>query len=64
MFEINKPVRAAYAQVDPEHVLLLDVRYTNNSMTLAPQSRRAARKWSLAWLIWLQDYLMTSGFFV
>ena len=64
MFEINKPVRAAYAEVDPEHVLLLDVRYTNNSMTLAPQSRRAARKWSLAWLIWLQDYLMTSGFFV
>ena len=64
MFEISKPVRAAYAQVDPEHVLLLDVRYTNNSMTLTPKSGPAARKWSLAWLIWLQDYLLTSGFFV
>ena len=64
MFEVEKPVRASFAQVDPEHVLLLDVRYTNNSMTLEPQSTRAARKWSLAWLIWLQDHLLTYGFFV
>ena len=64
MFEVEKPVRAAFAEVDPDHVLLLDVRYTNNSMTLAPQSTRAARKWSLTWLVWLQDQLMTFGFFV
>jgi len=64
MFVVDKSVRAAYAQVDPEHVLLLDVRFSNNSMTLAPKAGRAARKWSLAWLIWLQDYLLTSGFFV
>jgi hypothetical protein len=64
MFEVSKPVRAAYAQVDPEHVLLLDVSYTNNSITLTPNAGRAARKWSLAWLVWLQDYLLTSGFFV
>jgi aminopeptidase N len=64
MFEVSKTVRAAYAEVDPDHVLLLDMSYTNNSMTLAPHSGRAARKWSLAWLIWLQDYLLTSGFFV
>ena len=64
MFEIEKPIRAAFAEVDPEHVLLLDVRYTNNSMTLAPRSVRAARKWSLTWLVWLQDHLLTYGFFV
>jgi len=64
MFEITKPSRAAFAQVDPDRVLLLDVRYTNNSMALEPQSGRAARKWSLAWLIWLQDHLLTYGFFV
>ena len=64
MFEIDKPVRAAYAEVDPDNVLLLDVRHTNNSLTLAPQAGRAARKWSLAWLIWLQDQLLTYGFFV
>ena len=64
MFEVEKPVSAAFAQVDPERVLLLDIRYTNNSMTLEPQATRAARKWSAAWLIWLQDHLLTYGFFI
>ncbi|MEO6213828.1 MAG: M1 family metallopeptidase [Vicinamibacterales bacterium] len=64
MFEADRPVRAAYAQVDPDRVLLLDVDTTNNSATLKPQARAAARKWSLAWLLWLQDHLLTYGFFV
>jgi hypothetical protein len=45
-------------------VLLLDLNYTNNSMSLAPRTRAAARKWSLAWLVWLQDQLLTYGFFI
>lgn len=64
LFQIDKPSKASFAQVDPEHVLLLDVNYTNNSATLAPRARQAARKWSLAWLVWLQDHLLTYGFFV
>jgi peptidase M1-like protein len=65
MFEVDRPVRAAYAQVDPERVLLLDANYTNNSARLdAAAARSAARKWSLTWLIWLQDHLLTYGFFV
>jgi hypothetical protein len=63
-FQIDKPVRAVSAQVDPERVLLLDVNVTNNSATLAPAGPAAARKWSLAWLIWLQDHLLTYGFFI
>ena len=52
-------------QVDPDRVLLLDVNYTNNSASLtADAGHAAARKWSLAWLIWLQDHLLTYGFFV
>ena len=64
LFEVDRPSRAAFAQVDPDHVLLLDLRYSNNSATLAPQARPAARKWSLTWLIWLQDQLLTYGFFI
>ena len=65
LFEVEKPVRAASAQVDPEHVLLLDVNSTNNSASIDDaRGRAAARKWSLAWLIWLQDHLLTYGFFV
>ena len=59
-----RPSRARYAQVDPDRVLLLDANFTNNSMTLAPKAAPAARKWSLAWLIWLQDHLLTYGFFI
>lgn len=63
-FEIDTPARAVSAQVDPERVLLLDVNVTNNSATLDPAGPAAARKWSLAWLIWLQDHLLTYGFFI
>ena len=64
-FELDRPVRAAYAQVDPERVLLLDRNYTNNSARLTTAAaERAARKWSLAWLVWLQDHLLTYGFFI
>jgi hypothetical protein len=52
------------AEVDPDRVLVLDVDRTNNSVTLDPAAPRAATKWSLAWLIWLQDHLLTYGFFV
>ena len=65
MFEVDRPVRAAYAQVDPERVLLLDLNYTNNSARLtAETAAKAARKWSLTWLVWLQDHLLTYGFFI
>jgi len=63
-FEADKPVRAASVKVDPERVLLLDVNVTNNSASVNPQGHAAARKWSLAWLLWLQDHLLTYGFFV
>lgn len=63
-FTYDRPARAVSVQVDPERVLLLDVDYTNNSRTLTPRAEEAARKWSLAWMVWLQDLLLTYGFFV
>ena len=63
-FELVQASRARSAEVDPDRVLLLDANLTNNSMTLAPKAAPAARKWSLAWLIWLQDHLLTYGFFI
>jgi hypothetical protein len=65
LFEIDRPVRARLAEVDPDRVLLLDLNVTNNSAHLtAAAGRTAARRWSLAWLVWLQDQLLTYGFFV
>lgn len=64
LFTYERAARASTVQVDPERVLLLDVDYTNNSRTLEPRTADAARKWSLTWMVWLQDLLLTYGFFV
>ena len=64
LYTYERSSRAVHTQIDPERTLLLDVDYTNNSRTLAPQGEQAATKWSLKWMIWLQDLLLTWGFFV
>ena len=63
-FTFDRPSRAVSVQIDPERVLLLDTNYTNNSRTLEPARDEAATKWSLRWMIWLQDLLMTYSFLV
>ena len=63
-YTFERPVKAVSAQVDPERVLLLDTNYTNNSRLVAPVTEAAAAKWSLRWMVWLQDLLMTYAFFV
>ena len=48
--------------VDPQRVLLLDMNFTNNSRTAVPRAPEAARKWTLKWMVWLQDALLSFGF--
>jgi aminopeptidase N len=55
----DRPAQAVSAEVDPRRVVLLDVNYTNNSRTLTPRGGAAATKWSLKWLVWLQDCLLS-----
>jgi hypothetical protein len=64
MYVYERPAEATSVQVDPNRTLLLDVSYTNNSRTLQPRTAEAALKWSLKWLVWLQDLLVTYAFFV
>lgn len=64
VFTFDRPHKAVSAQVDPERVLLLDTNYTNNSKTLEPKADVAATKWSLRWMVWLQDLFMTWAFVV
>jgi len=59
LYTYDRPSQALSAQVDPNRVLLLDVAYTNNSRTLEPQGGRAATKWSLTWMVWLQECLLS-----
>jgi hypothetical protein len=64
MYTYEGARRALHAQVDPDRVLLLDVNYSNNSRSLQPAADAAAEKWSLKWLVWLQDLLLDYAFFV
>jgi len=63
-FTYLRPSRVRSAVVDPGRQLLLDMNFTNNSRTLAPRAPEAARTWSLRWMVWLQDALLTWGLFV
>ena len=53
----------AKVEVDPERVLLLDLNYTNNSWSAAPKTPDAAQKWTLRWLTWVQELLLTYAAF-
>ena len=64
LFTYDRPAAAESAEVDPNQVLLLDVNRTNNSRTLAPLAPKASRQWAGRWWVWLQDLVITYGFFV
>ena len=50
-------------EVDPRHVLVLDVNSSNNSWTRTPNANAAALKWTSKWAIWLQSLLESVAFF-
>jgi hypothetical protein len=63
VYVYERAERGLTVEVDPRRVLLLDVNYTNNSWTLEPRRDEASLKWSLKWMIWMQDLMLTYGFF-
>jgi hypothetical protein len=64
LYVYERAAKARTAEADPGHVLLLDVNETNNSRTLEPKGADAATKWSLKWMVWLQDCLLSWSVFV
>lgn len=64
IYTYERPSQALSVEVDPQRVLLLDVNYTNNSRTLEPRAPEASLKWSLKWMLWLQELMLTYAFFV
>jgi Peptidase family M1 domain len=55
--------RIRSVEVDPRHVLVLDVNTTNNSWTSRPNAEIGARKWTAKWMIWVQHLLESGAFF-
>jgi hypothetical protein len=63
LFVEERPTKLAWAEVDPDRVLALDLYPSNNSRRLQPNGRLPAVKWASKWLIWFQDLLLGYGFF-
>jgi len=64
LYTYDRPSQALSAQIDPDRILLLDVNITNNSSAIEPRGRTAATKWSMKWMVWLQDCLLSWAFLV
>jgi hypothetical protein len=63
-FVVERNAKLAWAEVDPERVLMLDIERTNNSRVLDSESMLPVTKWSSKWMIWLQDMLASFAFFI
>ena len=64
LYVYNRASKARSAEADPGRILLLDVNETNNSRTLQPKGPATATKWSLKWMVWLQDCLLSWSLFI
>jgi hypothetical protein len=62
-YDYQRPSKVRTVEVDPEHKLVLDVNYTNNTWMRTPQNKAAARKWVSKWMIWVQSLLEFFAFF-
>src|SRR5262249_4303590 len=60
-FRSRSAARARAAELDPDRVMLLDVHRTNDSMTSSPRAGAAATRWSMRWLLWLQQVMLAYG---
>ena len=56
--EFDKPEKVAWAKVDPEHKLLIDVNMNNNSYSTEPDTRYR-KKYFAKFIFWVEN-LMTS----
>jgi len=63
LFVEEGPAKLAWAEVDPDRVLALDLYPSNNSRRVDSAARMPAVKWASKWLIWFQDLLLGYGFF-
>jgi hypothetical protein len=61
LYEVPHTAPLAWAGVDPERKLALDVNFTNNTRRLAPQAGFPAAKWASKWMVWLQDWMQTAA---
>jgi hypothetical protein len=58
-FVYESRTQALSAEIDSDHMLVLDSRKANNSRRLIVNAPVAADRWSARWMVWLQDVLLS-----
>jgi aminopeptidase N len=61
-YAYDKNSKVKMAEVDAEHKLVLDANYTNNSRVVR-EDNRAAAKWYVRWIFWLENLFFAASYF-
>jgi hypothetical protein len=58
-FVFGSPEAAVLATIDPDQVLLLDTRRSNNNWTVTRRGLAAPTRWAVRWELWLENLLLS-----
>ena len=62
-FRFQGPSPAQSAHLDPERILVLDANYLNNQIVAPSATNAPVRKWMARWMVWVQNTILSYGFF-
>jgi hypothetical protein len=62
-FRFQGPAGAIAAHLDPDRVIVLDQNVLNNAVVRPAPTNVPVRKWMARWLVWMQNTILTYGFF-
>ena len=62
-FRFQGPSKAIAAHLDPDRVVVLDANYLNNAIVPSASTNAPIGKWIARWMVWLQNTVLSYGFF-
>jgi hypothetical protein len=62
-FRFQGPSPAVAAHLDPDRVVVLDQNALNNAIVRPVPTNVPVRKWMARWMVWMQNTILTYGFF-
>lgn len=62
-FRFRGPSPANRASLDPDRVLVLDANYLNNEIVPPADTNAPLGKWMARWIVWVQNTMLSYGFF-
>jgi hypothetical protein len=63
LFRFQGPSPAIAASLDPDRIVATDQNFLNNSVVRPVTTNVPVRKWMARWMVWMQNTILTYGFF-